>query len=252
MDCLAACVSRAGAWIARSLASSRADCPGSLNHFLAKHGSMDGAQSGVYVNSWAWFKQRELAGLKMPDVKKRQKIEADAVAAAAEAASESTPNAGPKKASRAVAPLYLITDISNIYIPGEEEDDVWVYDTCDEIRKKINAHLKTPGLTAAQFLREIHAQLHHPKGKGFQSKSLNDFRGKKGANAGATSQLFYAAFVYFEKKRLAEGKPKSQHRITMEGIWPNGFDLKHDARHGVIVYQGTQPYMDQYGLIHSY
>ena len=30
------------------------------------------------------------------------------------------------------------------------------------------------------------------------------------------------AYCYFEKKRIAEGKPKSRHRLNMEDEWPNG------------------------------
>lgn len=183
----------------------------SVNTFLAKRGSMEGSKCLLYYTAWAWFKQREIAGLKMPDVKKRQKTEAAA-------ASDSNTNGG--STNNVAVPLAPTTDISDVHLDGEETDSAPVYDTCDEIRKKINEHLKTPGLTAAQFCRDIYAQLHRPKGKPFQSKQLNDFRGKKGPNAGCTSQLFYAAYVYFEKKRIAEGRPKSQHRLKMEEIWP--------------------------------
>ncbi|KAI0122354.1 hypothetical protein F4814DRAFT_408444 [Daldinia grandis] len=212
----------------------------SLNTFLSKRGSMDGAGSPAYTDAWGWFRQRELAGLKMPDVKKRQKTEAAAVA-------------GPSSAgSKATVPPVSGTDISNISLPREETDSVSVYDTCDEVRKKINAHLKTPGLTAAQFCRDIYAQLRQPKGKCFQSKQLADFRGKKGANAGCTSPVFYAAYIYFEKKRIAEGKPKSQHRLKMEDLWAmrGGFDREHDGRFAYIIPVGKSAHMDQYGLIH--
>ncbi|KAI2777903.1 hypothetical protein F4815DRAFT_276709 [Daldinia loculata] len=215
----------------------------SLNLFLSKRGSMDGAGSSVYTSAWQWFKQREIASLKMPDVKKRQKTEAAAAAAAA---------VGSSSASKATVPPVSVTDISNISLPGEETDSVPVYDTCDEVRKKINAHLKTPGLTAAQFCRDIYAQLRQPKGKCFQSKQLADFRGKKGANSGCTSPVFYAAYVYFEKKRIAEGKPESQHRLKMESIWAmrGGFDREHDGRFAYLTTSDKPLCMDQYGLVY--
>ncbi|KAI2470380.1 hypothetical protein F4781DRAFT_390748 [Annulohypoxylon bovei var. microspora] len=221
----------------------------SVNTFLSKRGSMDGEFSNVYPFAWGWFKQRELAGLKMPDVKKRQKTEA---AAAAADTSVSGTGSGSSRASKATAPLTSGTDISNVHLPGEETDEVEVYDTCDEIRKKINAHLKTPGLTAAQFCRDIYAQLSHPTIKPFQSKQLTDFRGKKGPNAGCTSKVFYAAYVYFEKKRIAEGKPKSQHRLAMEEIWDTkgGFDLEYDARTGIYCFTDETVFTDQYGQLH--
>ncbi|KAI8966279.1 hypothetical protein F5Y11DRAFT_188807 [Daldinia sp. FL1419] len=218
-----------------------------LNIFLAKRGSMDGAGSLVYSEAWRWFKQRDVAGLKMPDVKKRQKTEAAATSAP-------TTTTGSGKTTKAKAPLVSETDISNIHLRGEETDSVRVYDTCDEIRKKINVHLKTPGLTAAQFCRDIYAQLNQPKCKSFQSKQLTDFRGKKGAKAGCTSSVFYAAYVYFEKKRIAEGKPKSQHRLDMEDIWGDqgGFDTVHDGRFAYAIPFESPPRIDQYGLIHRY
>lgn len=201
--------------------------PNIVSTFLSKSGSMDGAKSSTYRNAWSWFKQREIAGLKVPDMKKRQKTEA---AAATGASSNAV--AGSSRTGRAAQPQVSTTDLSNIHLPGEETDEVPVYDTCDEIRKKMNAHLKTPGLTAAQFCRDIYAQLREPTVKCFQSKQLNDFRTKKGPNAGCTSKVFYAAYVYFEKKRIAEGEPKSEHRLNMESIWPDGFDLENDGRGG--------------------
>ncbi|KAI1144266.1 hypothetical protein F5Y05DRAFT_22728 [Hypoxylon sp. FL0543] len=214
----------------------------SVNTFLSKRGSMEGEFSNVYTYAWSWFKQRELAGLKMPNVNKRQKTEAAA----------SNGGARSSATGNATAPLASATDISGVQLSGEDKDSVPVYDTCDEIRKKINAHLQTPGLTAAQFCRDIYAQLKQPKVKSFQSKQLSDFRGKKGPTAGCTSQVFYAAYVYFEKKRIAEGKPKSKHRLNMEKIWAKegGFDREHDGRHGVWVMAGKRPSVDQYGQYH--
>ncbi|ROW14977.1 hypothetical protein VPNG_03467 [Cytospora leucostoma] len=200
----------------------------SVNTFLHKSGPMQGIQSETFTNAWAWFKQRKLAGLKMPDVKKRQKKEAASTAAAP--TNETGPPAKKTKASTAGSEL---PDLSGIHLYREETDSVLVYDTCDEIRKKITAHLKTPGLTQAQFCRGLYAQLHAPKCKGIQSKQLADFRGKKGPVAGATSTVFYAAYVFFEKLRIAKGKPKSAHRHEMEDIYAGrGLDRTYDGRQG--------------------
>lgn len=167
-------------------------------------------------------------GIKFPDVKKRQKLEADAVATAAPGSSSSGGTGGSSSSSSKTTKT--LPDISNIHLDGQETDEVPVWDTADEIRKKINAHLKTPGLTQAQFCRDVYAQLNAPKCKGIQSKQLGDFRGLTGARAGTKSSVFYGAYVYFEKLRIAEGKPKSQHRTTMEEIYPRGLDLEHDHR----------------------
>ncbi|KAG9733003.1 hypothetical protein KCU59_g11604, partial [Aureobasidium melanogenum] len=93
----------------------------------------------------------------------------------------------------------------NIHLDGEETDSVEVYDSCDEIRKKIAAHIRKPGATAAQFCRDLLAQYHSDKKPPqIQSGQLTKFRGYKGADTGNTSCVFYAAYVFFEKMRLAE------------------------------------------------
>ncbi|KAI3327226.1 hypothetical protein HD806DRAFT_486457 [Xylariaceae sp. AK1471] len=196
----------------------------SLNRFLQASGPMGGSGSSVYYNAWAWFRQREVAKVKMPDVKKRQKLELD------NAASTAGPSSSTSTTAKTAATS--LPDISGIHLPGEETDNVPVYDTCDEIRKKINAHLKTPGLTQTQFCRDLYAQLNAPKCKGIQSKQLADFRAMKGSRTGARSSVFYAAYVYFEKLRIAQSKPKSAHRETMEELWAGqrGFSRDQDHR----------------------
>ncbi|KAI0882054.1 uncharacterized protein GGS22DRAFT_196211 [Annulohypoxylon maeteangense] len=215
----------------------------SLSTFLSKRGSMEGQNSNVYVNAWEWFKQRDVAGLKMPNAKKARK--------AKEATAAKTDIGGPGT-RKAAAPPVSAVDISGVQLPGEESDEVAVYDTCDEVRRKVEEHLDTPGITAAQFCRDIYAQLSQPTIKPFQSKQLNDFRNKQGSNAGCMSKVFYAAYVYFEKKRIAAGEPKSDHRVNMERIWgeKGGFDLEHDDRCGVWVGPGETFFIDQYGQLH--
>lgn len=123
---------------------------------------------------------------------------------------------------------------------GEETDSVQVYDTCDEIRKKISAYLRKPNTTAAQFCRDLLAQYHtdEKKPSRIQSTQLTKFRGYKGADTGNTSCVFYAAYVFFEKVRLAEGKPKSKHRLEMEEIWggKGGFDISRGHHRGYIAF----------------
>lgn len=126
----------------------------------------------------------------------------------------------------------------------------------DEVRKKTTAHLAKPDVTKAGFLREIAKT--YPEGKKFGTGSLNDFLSKKGPNAGNTSGVFYAAYVYFEKMRIRDQKPKSKFREEMEDVWNGsrnypsfkpGFDLKHGMNTGYICMQGTKPYVDKYGQV---
>lgn len=164
----------------------------------------------------------------MPDVKKRQKAEA----AASDGASGSAAGPAAKKAKTNAASA-AVPDLSQIHLDGEEDDEVPVFDTADELRKKISAHLKTPGLTQAQFCRDLYAQYNAPTCKTISTTQLSSFRGKKGPRAGITSSVFYAAYVYFEKLRLATKKPKSTHRVQMESIYPdNGIDQEDDGRRG--------------------
>lgn len=201
--------------------------PTAVNRFLEKTGLTGGIDSDVYDRAWAWFKQRELAGLTMP---------AD------------TPSASKKKA-KITATRPSTADLNSIHLPGEETDSVPVFETCDVIRRKITAHLKTPGMTQAQFCRDLHAQLKMPGCKSIQSKMLNDFRGKKGAVAGCTSSVYYAAYVYFEKLRIAEGKPKSKHRLEMEKIYPQGAERERDGRHGYWARADETIVQDEYGRV---
>lgn len=181
----------------------------------------------MYENAWSWFKQREVAGLKMPDVK-RQAAEAKA---AAKAAGDAGPAAKKTKTGTATAAASTLDQLKDISLWGEETDSVQVFDSADEIRKKINAHLKTPGPTQAQFCRDLCAQLRAPTCKAIQTKQLTDFRSKKGPLSGITSSVFYSAYVLFEKTRLANGKPKSKHRLDMEKAHPGGLDRSRDGNH---------------------
>lgn len=228
-----------------------------VNAFLKKRGPFDGAKSDTFTKAWDWFKQREIAGLKLPNVNKRRQTEATRAAAgrpthtgasaAAGSGSSAGTSTGPSAASTAAtahAPAASspggsglagprpVPDISGVHLPGEETDAVPVHDTCDVVRDKIDGHLAAHKVTQAQFCREIYAHgLRSPtRCKGIQPRQLADFRRRDGSNAGATSSVFYAAYVYFEKLRLARNQPKSEHRLEMERRWPDGLDRKHDDR----------------------
>jgi hypothetical protein len=47
---------------------------------------------------------------------------------------------------------------------------------------------------------------------------LNEFLGKKGLNLGNLSSIFYTSYVFFEKMRIRDSKPKTAFREEMEGI----------------------------------
>ncbi|TVY43941.1 hypothetical protein LOCC1_G005605 [Lachnellula occidentalis] len=189
----------------------------SLQTFLGMNGPDNGMNTATYPAAYRFFKQREAEGIKVP--KKKVKKEEEA-----------------KK-----------NDVSGIQLDGEADMAVPVYDSCDEIRKKISAYLREPQVTQAAFLREIAKT--YLDGRKLQSKVLNDFLSKKGASAGNTSAVFYSSYVFFEKMRLRDSKPKSKHRKEMETRHSDGFQTDR-RRDRVWCMDGEHPYQDAYGGLH--
>ncbi|KAJ7820958.1 hypothetical protein B0H13DRAFT_2129716 [Mycena leptocephala] len=132
----------------------------------------------------------------------------------ADASTSSTSTKKPKKAATADTP----NDPFSITLPGDEDATVEIFDTCDELRRKINALLRTGTITKAALLRDM-SRAAYADAPNIQSKQLSDFLTKKGPTSGSTSRICYASYVYFEKKRIAEGKAKSKHRRDMEDRW---------------------------------
>ncbi|KAJ7671426.1 hypothetical protein DFH06DRAFT_907092, partial [Mycena polygramma] len=129
----------------------------------------------------------------------------------------SEPSTSAKKSKKAV-PDDTAKDLFSITLPGDEDAKVEIYDSCDELRRKINALLRTGTITKAALLRDM-SRAAYADAPNIQSKQLTDFLTKKGATSGSTSRVCYASYVYFEKKRIAEGKAKSKHRRDMEDRW---------------------------------
>jgi hypothetical protein len=211
------------------------------SNFMGQHGPEKGAGSTVYVAAWAFFKKRELRGI---ETKPNKKTKADAG------------KDGGKDA---------VPDVDDVELDGEKEDEVRVYggyiavlrlvvtndrpDTCDEIRRKINAHLKKPGVTQSAFLRAASASFHKAPRK-LTAAQLSAFRSKKSPYEGNMSGIFYAAYVYFEKLRIKQGKPKSQKRQEMEKIWAHEGGLDTKARMDrVLCFSGERPHLDSFGRV---
>lgn len=110
--------------------------------------------------------------------------------------------------------------ISDIHLEGESDLTVPVYDSCDELRKKIKAHLAKLGTTQGQFIREI-AKI-FTDGTKFQTSSLKSFLSHHGESKGRGSKLYYAAYCFFEKLRLKEGTAKSEERLKIERLHEEG------------------------------
>ncbi|KAF2432086.1 hypothetical protein EJ08DRAFT_631305 [Tothia fuscella] len=208
--------------------------------FMKQHGPHKGEGSDVYDAAVDFFLTREAEGKPMP--KKKHKTSSGSTA---DGASTKKPSSEPGKATTDY-------DLTKAELTDEEEDAVPVYSTCDEVRRQISNHLKKSNVTQALFLRDLKAQYHTDKGPARMiSSQLEAFRSKKGPEAGNTSSIFYAAYVFFEKLRRHEGKPKSEFRLAMEKRWSDkgGFDIKR-ANKRVTCVQGDRPYLDEYGCMH--
>ncbi|THY04434.1 hypothetical protein D6D01_10106 [Aureobasidium pullulans] len=204
-------------------------------NFMHKHGAMKGAECAAYPNAAAFFQKRDEAGLKLPT--KKQKTKDDGKGG---------------KDSKAEAEKL---DIDGIELYGEETDSVPFYDTCDDIRRQITAYLKKPGVTQAQFGRDLLKQFHTDRApKGISGSQIQAFRSKKGPDVGNTSSVFYGAYVFFEKMRIKQNKPKSEKRKEMEEAWgPGGFDIEHNsATTGILCEMGDIVTKDKFGRMHSY
>lgn len=222
----------------------------SWGRFMRYTGSMQGHESGVYESATRFFLKMEKEGKKMP---KAPKAAASRPAATGKENEPPAPDgdaaAAPssKGKSSKTKPTTATVDVSEVKLPGEDEDNVRIFDSCDAVRRKIQAHLKLPGVTRAAFQRDLGAQF-NTTSVNIQSKQLNDFLGKRGALAGNTSRVYYAAYVFFEKRRVALGQEKSKHRIGMEKAHPKGVDTSRMFTH-VICFPGEIMVEDEFGKV---
>jgi hypothetical protein len=187
------------------------------NTFMGKNGPDDGMNTATFPSAYRFFKKREAEGIKVP--KKKVKKEEEAYK----------------------------NDVSAIHLDGEADVFVPIYDSCDEIRKKISAYFAEPQVTQAGFLREIAKT--YSDGRKIQSKVLNDFLNKKGPSEGNTGSVFYSSYVFFEKIRIRDNKPKSKHRNEMEKRHPVRFETDR-RRDRVWCMAGERPYQDSDGELH--
>jgi hypothetical protein len=119
---------------------------------------------------------------------------------------------------------------SEVELDGEKEDKVPVFDTCNEIRRKINVYLRQPSNTQSSLLKALSSQFHQTKIT-LTSSQLVRFRNARGPNVGNTNPVFYAAYIFFEKERLRSKKHKLRIRMQMEEIYEKagGMNIKIPA-----------------------
>ncbi|KAK0655640.1 hypothetical protein B0T16DRAFT_451288 [Cercophora newfieldiana] len=155
--------------------------------------------------------------------------------------------------------LEKLFDVSQIHLEGEEDGTVPVYDSCSDIRKKIRAFLRRDGVTQAAFLRALAKCRPGGESEGKPPISVSSFQmfmRQTGVAAGANSQVFYAAYVFFEKMRLRDGKGKTKRREEMERVWGDREDWRTGRRgfvdlgRWVLCKKDEVPVIDGYGMLH--
>ncbi|KAI0169815.1 hypothetical protein GGR52DRAFT_573868 [Hypoxylon sp. FL1284] len=205
----------------------------SYQRFMRMTRSHDGIATTIYPRAFRFFRKRELQGLKAaPKANKKTKTATQSGAA----------KGGQKKKQDE------LLDVSGVHLDGEESEEVPVYDTCDEARRKIRTFLRKPEVSQQAFCRALSGCL--GEDRGVQSRQLNAFLAKKGRMRGNTSPAFYASYVFFEKRRLKDGKPKTQMRQEMEEIHRNGVDTKTDTSRQFFICKGNdRPTRDKYGRL---
>ncbi|KAH9890311.1 hypothetical protein F4778DRAFT_785466 [Xylariomycetidae sp. FL2044] len=175
--------------------------PDAYRNFMRHEGPHGGKDCDTYLKAFTFFKKREATG--------SQHLEAED---SAETADERKPH-----------PAAL--DVSGVELDGEDEHKAPVYATCDEVREKIQAVLCEPDVTQAALLRAIAESFPAAEDRKIQTNQLHAFLEKEGPMAGNTSSVFYGAYVLFEKLRVKEGKVKSEARLEMERIHPEGVNV---------------------------
>ena len=150
-------------------------------------------------------------------------------------------------------------DLSDIKLPDEDTGRVPIFDTCDDVRKKITEHLhKVPNASQASFARELNSLAAHFPWPGIaqseakvDGRRLGDFLKKKGPQNGAHTMAFYAAYVYFEKLRIKEGKKKMKKREEMEKIWGEKGGFPRQGSHNVYItcFGSEKPKLDRFGQL---
>lgn len=118
------------------------------------------------------------------------------------------------------------TTWKDVVLPGEDEGTVPVYDDCAEVRRKIRLLQKNPGWKVTHWLKEI---------GGINSNSFGRFMKEKGRTDGASNGTYLAAYIYFEKVRILEGKKKTATRQDNEISQPDGFPLENRRKQWVFV-----------------
>mmetsp|Transcript_9986 Transcript_9986/g.23357 ORF Transcript_9986/g.23357 Transcript_9986/m.23357 type:complete len:410 (+) Transcript_9986:236-1465(+) len=131
----------------------------------------------------------------------------------------------PAKKSKPPTEVELLMERINA-VEGVPADPI-VYDSCTELRAKIRSFLDRKGVTKKNFCAAL---------GNINSNSLN--RLLKGQGQDQKGNVAYVnSYVFFEKMRLMEDRPKSAVRLRNEDcLEPTGFDVTKSKGGGVTRY----------------
>ncbi|KAJ7706394.1 hypothetical protein B0H17DRAFT_1156689 [Mycena rosella] len=109
----------------------------------------------------------------------------------------------------------------DVELDTNSDGTIPVFDFPGEVRRKIRVLQGTPGWKVTVWLKEI---------GGVNHNSYSRFMAEKNKAFGAANSTYFAAYVYFEKVRIAEGKKKSAGRKQNEIDHPFGFPLEDQRK----------------------
>jgi hypothetical protein len=100
-------------------------------------------------------------------------------------------------------------------------EPVYVYDDCDDVRKKLNELIDSKIITQTALMKHL----------GVTTNTLRRFLTVSGKREGCAINVYKFAYIMFEKLRIAQGQPKSRKRLQTERERPQGYSLKRDPTH---------------------
>ena len=168
---------------------------------MQQSGKEKGMGSDTFVAAWEFFKKREMAGLKMPPAKKTK-----------------TAEAGNKKSSKKATDEAI--DVSDIHLDLEDREAVPIFDTCNEVRRKIRLYLKRPGVSKAGLLRQLAEQLSEKPSTGVSTTCFTTFMAQKGNMRCGGALIYYGAYCLLrssasrrERRRARRVKRWKRHGV---------------------------------------
>ncbi|KAI9147211.1 hypothetical protein HJFPF1_13245 [Paramyrothecium foliicola] len=202
--------------------------PAAYNDFMRRTGTWDDSYCDTYLNALAFFKKRHILGLptKRPQAKR-------------------------PKTTEEKEKIADLLDVSDIELLQEGTDvDVPVYDTCDEIRRKIHAFMVENDIHNGEFVEALSKEA--PGDRKLNTGNLHYFLDQQGPKGGNTTALYYAAYKFFEKKRIKDHEPKTEFREEMEEIhFPSGVDRQNGPRKKYVGSADRELIVDDYARIQS-